>query len=649
MQADEQAVASIEAQASPVTESDEAVFRLTRTRPAAAQLAAAASESETGKMRATIADVSADRSVGAPARTYRSTLVTEGDGEISFGLVADQECGRASDGACAKDGTLLSAVPAAARTIGYQTLNEAPALTGPATVEYAENGDGAVGTYVPTGLADDSTVWSLSGHDTAAFALADGVLEFAMVADYEKPADHDQNNVYTVTVTAADATPTPSAAVTVTVTDVNDPSVVVIMADDVGYESFGSYGSTQYETPRLDEIAAVGTRFTRAYSKPVCTPTRVAIMTGKSNVRNYRDGGVLLPSECTFADLFSEAGYATAIAGKWQLHGWDSAYTGSDAGRGFDTYCLWHTTLVERKASRYWEPKIECDGAIIETDADDYGPDIFVDFLEDFIETNQRRPFLAYYPMVLPHIPYGLPPGAQCENDNDKQCIFEKMVNRVDHNVGRIYDKLDTLGLLDNTVLLFTSDNGAQRAIVSQLGERTIYGDKKLPTDGGTRVPLIAHVPGNPAGAGRVVDDLVDLVDVMATIAEAAGLDNPDCSSLDGVSFWPQLQGNLGQPRQWIYTYYFPEPYVDSFDLLTMHTEVSYAHDKQLKLYSTGELFDYAADPLELYPLAEGDPDHAAARTKLQAVLDSMPSRGAQIDEQSVTEQTPGACTGVRC
>ena len=99
------------------------------------------------------------------------------------------------------------------------------------------------------------------------------------------------------------------------------PNVVLIMADDVGYECFGPYGSKQYSTPRLDKLADTGVRFTHFYSTPLCTPSRVKIMTGKSNVRNYLDFGVLDPAEYTFADLFKKAGYATAIAGKWQLQG----------------------------------------------------------------------------------------------------------------------------------------------------------------------------------------------------------------------------------------------------------------------------------------------------------------------------------------
>ena len=506
------------------------------------------------------------------------------------------------------------------------------ALSGPAEVEYAENGEEAVATYTASRVADESVMWSVSGLDGGAFEVADGVLQFADVPDYEKPSDEDENNMYAVTVTAA-ATSTASASinVTVTVSDVNDPNIVVIMADDAGYEVFGPYGTTQYSTPRLNEIASKGARFDNAFSKPLCTPSRLAIMTGKSNVRSYNNWITMARGTYTFGDLFSDAGYATAIAGKWQLQGsfWlNGPYVTNQAGSGFDTYCLWDTLLTRGEgSSRYWNPTVECDGSLIETDSEDYGPDIFVDFLLDFMETNQRRPFFAYYPMTLPHQPFVEPPDASCELDEgDPQCPYEKMVARVDHNVGRIYDKLRTLGLLDNTLLLFTTDNGTPRSIVSELGGETIYGGKAMTTDGGTRVPLVAHVPGQ--SEGRIVDDLVDIVDILPTVAEAAGIELPSDQTFDGVSFWEQLQGNEGTSREWIYTYYWPQPYKRNHDRPVYHPEISYARDKVYKLYSTGELFNVAEDSLELYPLPADDADSAEARSSLQAVLDSMFGRG---------------------
>ena len=240
-----------------------------------------------------------------------------------------------------------------------------PVVAGPSSLDYPENGTSTVATYSSYGTGAGAITWTLSGIDANVFAITAGDIEFRTPPNYESPADHDEDNEYRVEVMVTDsAGTTGTKAVAIKVTDVWDPNVVLFLGDDVGYEAFGAYGSTQYRTPRLDEIAEAGVRFTNAYSKPGCTPSRVALMTGKSNVRNYADWSVLLPGGYTIADLFREAGYATAIAGKWQLDGGESMIPGVGAGdSGFDTYCLWNTLQTDR--SRYWDPSIECDGQVI--------------------------------------------------------------------------------------------------------------------------------------------------------------------------------------------------------------------------------------------------------------------------------------------
>ncbi len=171
------------------------------------------------------------------------------------------------------------------------------------------------------------------------------------------------------------------------------PNVILIMADDVGQECFGFSGSKQYSTPNLDRLADSGVRFSKAYSTPLCTPTRVSIMTGKSNVRNYVDFGALKPGEQTFAKLFKDAGYATAIAGKWQLQGSKNAAGTAAEESGFDTYSLWNTARTERP--RYWTPSIEQDGRLLELPADAYGPDVHAEFVIRFIEQNRDQPFFV--------------------------------------------------------------------------------------------------------------------------------------------------------------------------------------------------------------------------------------------------------------
>ena len=521
-------------------------------------------------------------------------------------------------------------------------VNRPPVLDGPSSVNYAENSTPSVASYSADDPEDDSITWAVQGIDSAAFAITDGVLEFLTPPNFENPGDHDGDNEYVVEVVATDVNEaSTSLVVTITVTDVPDPNIILILADDIGYEIVGANGSTQYSTPHIDELASGGVRFTNAHSKPCCASSRVALMTGKSNVRNYIDRKILPPNEYQIVNPFRKAGYATAIAGKWMLHGDATNNLGVDAGAGFDTYCLWGTEKTkvkhvrdETKVKRYWNAFMECDGQLIQLEKTEYGPDVFVDFLIEFIESNRDRPFFVYYPMVLAHVPFKAPPQSQCSS-GDQKCIFEDMVAYMDHNVGRLHDKLAELKLLDNTVVVFTSDNGTHTEIVSVLGGETIYGDKGTTSDISTHVPLIAHVPGGIGG--RVIDDLIDFTDLLPTLSDAAGLTLPDTVELDGVSFWERLQGRAGQPREWLYTYYFPGPYESSFDSPGGHPEVAFARDWQYKLYHTGELFDVSVDPHELYPLPDDHEESSDARAKLQAALDSMPDKGQAIEWSRVT------------
>ena len=409
------------------------------------------------------------------------------------------------------------------------------------------------------------------------------------------------------------------------------PNIVLIMADDVGYECFGPYGSKQYSTPRLDKLADTGVRFTHFYSTPLCTPSRVKIMTGKSNARNYVDFGVLNPGEYTFVDLFKKAGYATAVAGKWQLQGSANVAGTPPSEAGFDSYLLWNTPITERR--RYWDPSLDLNGKIKPVREDEYGPDIFTDFLIDFMARNRDRPFFAYYPMALVHSPFVPTPDSEDRESADKQKNFEDMVAYADKMIGKISDAIDRLGLREKTILIFTSDNGTHAQISSQLNGRAIQGGKGTPTDAGTRAPLIVHAPGRIPGA-RVVDDLVDFGDFLATLADMIGAQLPADLEHDGRSFWPQARGEKGNPREWLYGYYFPRPYTRDLDGAFRHPEVRYARDKKYKLYGDGRLFDLAEDVLEkrVIPSGEGGSSAAAAaRAKLQAALDSMPVRGAKI------------------
>jgi arylsulfatase A len=262
---------------------------------------------------------------------------------------------------------------------------------------------------------------------------------------------------------------------------------------------------------------------------------------------------------------------------------------------------------------------------------DDYGPDIFTEFLIDFMERNRDRPFFVYYPMVLVHSPFVPTPDSVDRNSEDIQQNFEDMVAYTDKIVGRLTVTVDRLDLRRKTVLIFTADNGTHHHLYSQLNGRTIRGDKGAATDAGTHVPLIVQGPGIVPG-GRVMEDLIHFADFLPTLAEMIGAGLPSDLAIDGRSIWPQLRGEKGDPRDWHFTYYFPRPYAEEFDTPYRHPEVRFVRDQRFKLYGDGRRYELSADSGEQRPL--GAAEERAVREQLQEALDSMPLHGARIPQK---------------
>ncbi len=416
------------------------------------------------------------------------------------------------------------------------------------------------------------------------------------------------------------------------------PNIILILADDLGYECLGSYGGRSYATPRLDELAANGARFNRAHALPLCTPTRLQLMTGKYNFRNWQAFGVMDPNETTFAHHMKAAGYRTCIAGKWQMYSYnppdfEPEWRGKGQrpeDSGFDEYCLWHTEHTEAKGSRYADPVIQQNGAYLTATEGAYGPDIYTAYINDFIEHNQADPFFVYYPMALTHGPFQPTPHSDDWPENRHASdpkYFKDMVEYMDVVIGRIIDKLEELKLRENTLVLFLGDNGSPREVTSRVNGHEIRGGKGLSTDAGTRVPLVASWPGT-IPPGTVSDDLVDCSDFLPTMMALAGASLPADEPFDGLSFLPQLRGETGTPRQWIFSDHNPLPGWGKVGYYRQR----WAQDKRWKLYDTGDLFDYAADVLEEEPISptQASAEATAARQKLQSVLDQMPLETSQ-------------------
>jgi arylsulfatase A len=403
------------------------------------------------------------------------------------------------------------------------------------------------------------------------------------------------------------------------------PNILLIMADDVGRETLGCYGGTSYKTPQLDRLAEAGMRLTHCYSMPVCHPTRVCLMTGRYPFRYGARWGSFPNQARTLAHALKDAGYATAVAGKWQLV---LQKTNPDHPRqlGFDDSCLfgWH------EGPRFHQPYIWENGRrrpdLEEPDV--FGPDVYTEFLIDFMSRNRDKPFLAYFPMALCHeisddfLPPP-PPGP-----DGKYLDYRQMIETMDTLVGRLVTALERLELREKTVVLFTTDNGSPRSylthleqrdgkvirhhapVVSEMDGRQIRGGKGSLTDAGTRVPLIANWPGT-IKPGQVVDDLVDFSDFLPTLAELAKARLPRDPAPDGHSFAVRLRGQGSGPREWVFC---------------EQKNRQWVRNRHWKLYNDGRLFDMQNDPDETKPLAESDTgqESAVARRQLTAALQTL-------------------------
>ena len=425
------------------------------------------------------------------------------------------------------------------------------------------------------------------------------------------------------------------------------PNIVVIMSDDLGYEVIGANGGTSYATPRLDRMAREGMRFEEAHVMPLCTPTRLSLMTGKYNFRNYIGFGLIKPDETTFGHLFSDAGYNTCISGKWQLHSYnppdESPEMRSKGQRiedaGFDEFSVWHAHHTEEKGSRYKNPIIYENGAYRDDTEGKYGEDLFCDYIIDFIgrKKDDDAPFFVYWPMAATHKPHEPTPDspewdsfdppsnrslggrtwAELEDGSwgDDPRFYKDMVEYHDKVIGRLLDYLDEQGLGEDTLVLYVGDNGSPHDVCSVMHEHNeICGGKGKTNDSGTHVPLICRMPGTiPAGA--VNKDMIESTDFLPTIIEAAGLEFPDGFLVDGRSFYPQLTGEAGNPREWMFFHFEPMNARSG-----MPRRLRFARDESWKLYETGELYDLRIDLEEELPIYEaldtGEQSEARARLR---------------------------------
>lgn len=392
------------------------------------------------------------------------------------------------------------------------------------------------------------------------------------------------------------------------------PNIVLILIDDFGYENVTANGGESYKTPVMDQLAAKGVRFEECHVQPLCTPTRVELMTGMSNLRNYTNFGSLDLTQRTFGNLLKEAGYATCVTGKWQL---GKSYD-NPGHFGFDEYALWH---LLKKSPRYKNPEIAINGKSYAYKNSEYGPDIISEYALDFISRKKDEPFFLYYPMMLTHSPFDATPDSpdylQIQNGKGKKGTsghFADMTAYTDKLIGKLIAKLDELKIRDNTLVLILGDNGTAKGMPAKFMGRDVQGGKGTTTEWGTHVPLIGSWPGHFA-SGKISVDLIAATDFLPTICEAAGVKIPTDLKIDGRSFLPQLLGKIGNPREWLYSWYNPSGGATA--------KAEFVHDANYKLYTDGKFFDVKKDDNEKAPLSESalNSKAKAAKIKLQAAL----------------------------
>ncbi len=414
---------------------------------------------------------------------------------------------------------------------------------------------------------------------------------------------------------------------------IDRPNIILIMADDIGYECLGSYGSTSYKTPVLDALAMQGVKFDNCVSQPLCTPSRVKIMTGQYNYRNYDYFGNLNTNQYTFGNLMQDAGYETCITGKWQLNGLyykNEIADWSDNTKpnklGFDEYCLWQLTNSANKGERYANPLIEQNGKLLDRKIDDYGPDIFSDYILDFMERKKEKPFFIYYPMVLVHDPFVSTPDSKAWNNkanrykNDTS-YFKDMVTYTDKIVGKIVEKLKELDIEDNTILIFTGDNGTHPSIFSNTKERMVQGGKGNTIDAGTHVPLIVSWP-KMIKKGFVYNGLIEFSDFFPTFAESIAKEVES----DGKSFYSLLTGKKHEPRKTVFVHYDPK-----WGKRVNQYRNQFVRTVDYKLYQDGKFFNLNKDILENYPLVQDS--LLVNELKIKAMLEGQLKKHPHLQE----------------
>ena len=395
------------------------------------------------------------------------------------------------------------------------------------------------------------------------------------------------------------------------------PNIVLIITDDQGWAQLGSRGDDVLQTPNLDRLAGESIDFTRFYVSPVCAPTRASLMTGRYNYRTgvvdtYIGRAMMHSDEMTLAEMLGEAGYRTGIFGKWHLgdnyplraidQGFQEALVHKGGGIGQPS---------DPPGTSYFDPILQLNGQ--QKPYAGYCTDVFFNTAMMFIEQSRDQPFFAYIPTNAPHAPYDVPESYvepyRAKGLNDKDARIYGMITNIDENVGRLMERLDRLGLAENTILVFMTDNGP----TTQRFTAGLRNQKASVYEGGIRVPFLMRWPAKLQP--RTEDRIAAHIDVLPTILEAAGASLPAGHQIDGVSLLPRMldaAAPVAERTLYLQSHRGNEPQRHrNFAAVTQRYKLLQpkSFGQSMPANPTFELYDLEADAGEQNDLAEQQPD----------------------------------------
>jgi len=443
------------------------------------------------------------------------------------------------------------------------------------------------------------------------------------------------------------------------------PNFIIILTDDQGYADLGVYGAPEIQTPNIDRMAREGVRFTNFYAQPVCGPSRAALLTGSYPIKIAEPGNEKHPNtalhakEVTLAEVLKTAGYTTAAFGKWHMAGdgdapWDFAPPPVPAGRpggkgpfkpdlmpngqGFDYFFglpMYHGYTLQADLSRFI-PELMRNQEVVSSPAPIEGMTRqFTEEALQFIRGNRDRPFFVYLAHPMPHVPLAT---SEAFRAHSKAGPYGDAVEEVDWSVGAILDELKTLGLDQNTVVLFLSDNGPELkydpAYRGSAG--VLRGGKYSTWEGGLRVPAIVRWPQG-ARQGEVVDAMAASIDIFPTFAALAGAKNPPGPVVDGRDLTETLRRGRQAPPARDYFFYYNltqlEAVRDERWKLVLPRQARPPYLSWLANYVEEvpqlQLFDLIADPGETRNLA---PDNPGVVARLMGKIEDARSRYGDVD-----------------